>query len=236
MHGTFATFLRVSVLPLDSLPSSCSVTFTYYRYRFSDNNAGKWNNLMQITHTWSPDAYKWANSSPLIKSLTLLITSIIIAFGTISRVVLVTIRIYESTKLRMVSTCLSSIGSSEVVDGSPCSCNNAQNVFINFKLHTQTDRHNNRQKINKYTKNKTNGTEQSCENCLIKWCDKTLQTKPFCNRFFKLFYLYKMKRQKEVEDFWCYIKVSNDKLYLKGDFIFATQYFLLFISSFDFFF
>lgn len=39
-----------------------------------------------------------------------------------SRVVLVTMRIYESTKLRIVSTCRSSIGSNEFDGSTPDSC------------------------------------------------------------------------------------------------------------------
>lgn len=135
-HDTFVTFLRVSVLLLGFLPSFSTVQtnqndkihkYFVMKIDFINNifvdNAFFFSSQWQYESilTWSPDAYKWAKSSPLINSLTLLITSIIIALGTMSRVVLVTIRMYESTKLRMVSTCLSSIGSNEGFDCSPCS-------------------------------------------------------------------------------------------------------------------
>ena len=76
---------------------------------------------VSIEHTWSPLAYKWANNSPLIKSLALLTTRNMIAFGTKSLVVFVTIRIYESTKFLIVSTWRSNCGSSELACGSPWS-------------------------------------------------------------------------------------------------------------------
>lgn len=63
-----------------------------------------------------------------------------------SRVVLVTMRIYESTKLRIVSTCRSSIGSNEFDGSTPDSCF-FQNGII-FKKLVEID--NSQKKKNKF--------------------------------------------------------------------------------------
>ena len=121
MHGTSWAFLHVLLLLLDSLPSfvTVNVNCSFIRLKSHKNKAEL---LILIKFTWSPLAYKWANNSPLIKSLALLTTKYMIAFGTMSRVVFVTILIYESTKFLIVSTWRSNCGSSELVCVSPDSC------------------------------------------------------------------------------------------------------------------
>ena len=59
--------------------------------------------------TVSPVAYKLASNSAMMKSFVLLIIKCMMVLGTKSLVVLVTIFMYESTKLRIVSTYTRSI-------------------------------------------------------------------------------------------------------------------------------